>query len=329
MRLAILSDIHYACPAEQARGRDFELQGIANPLPRLLLRWYRDYVWQRDPLHQNHLLERFLHQVGRVDFVVANGDYSCNTAALGVSDDAACESVRQCLTKLRERFAPRLRLGYGDHELGKVSLAGKRGGMRLASWHRARQDLGLEPFWQERFGNYVLLGIVSSLVALPTFEADTLPAERAEWQALRREHLAQVREAFAQLQPSQRVLLFCHDPTALPFLWQEPVIQEKMNLVEQTIIGHLHSPLVLWQSRRLAGMPRIRFLGHSADRFSTALGQARFWRPFRVRLCPALGGIQLLKDGGYLTAELDPEARQPARFEFHRLARETGQELRA
>ena len=41
--------------------------------------------------------------------------------------------------------------------------------------------------------------------------------------------------------------------------------------------------------------------------------------PFRVRLRPSLAGIELLKDGGVLTAELDPEAQQPARFHFHRL----------
>jgi hypothetical protein len=29
----------------------------------------------------------------------------------------------------------------------------------------------------------------------------------------------------------------------------------------------------------------------------------------------------LLKDGGYYTVELDAEARQPARFEFHSLPR--------
>jgi len=69
----------------------------------------------------------------------------------------------------------------------------------------------------------------------------------------------------------------------------------------------------------LAGMPPIRFLGHTVQRLSTALSEARQWRPFHVRLCPALAGIELLKDGGYWTAELDPEARQPARFRFHRL----------
>jgi hypothetical protein len=91
--------------------------------------------------------------------------------------------------------------------------------------------------------------------------------------------------------------------------------------IEQTIIGHLHSNLVLWKSRWLAGMPPIRFLGHTVLRMSTALSEARLWRPFYVRLCPALAGIELLKDGGYWTVELDPEARQPARFRFHRLHR--------
>ena len=58
-------------------------------------------------------------------------------------------------------------------------------------------------------------------------------------------------------------------------------------------------------------MPPIRFLGHTVQRMSTALNEARYWRPFHVRLCPALAGIELLKDGGYCTLELDPEARQP------------------
>jgi hypothetical protein len=68
-------------------------------------------------------------------------------------------------------------------------------------------------------------------------------------------------------------------------------------------------------------MPPIRFLGHTVQHLSTALSEARLWRPFNVRLCPALAGIELLKDGGYLTAQLDPEARQPACFRFHRLHR--------
>jgi hypothetical protein len=40
-----------------------------------------------------------------------------------------------------------------------------------------------------------------------------------------------------------------------------------------------------------------------------------------VRLCPSLAGIELLKDGGYYTVELDEAAQRPAQFEFHRLKR--------
>ena len=112
---------------------------------------------------------------------------------------------------------------------------------------------------------------------------------------------------------------FCHDPTALPFLWREEAIRPRLPQIEHTIIGHLHTNLVLWNSRLLAGMPPIRFLGHTVRRLSTALHEASHWRPFHVRLCPALAGIELLKDGGYCTIELDPEARRPARFRFHPL----------
>jgi hypothetical protein len=51
------------------------------------------------------------------------------------------------------------------------------------------------------------------------------------------------------------------------------------------------------------------------------LRQARDWKPFNVRLCPALSGIQLRNDGGFLSMELDSEARQPALVRFHPLPR--------
>jgi hypothetical protein len=319
--LGILSDIHYASAAEQARGSDYGLREIANPLVRLFARTYYHFIWLREPLKQNHLLDQFLAQSASFDYVIANGDYSCNTALVGLSDDAACQSARECLAKLRQRFGQNLRANFGDHELGKIGLVGGRGGMRLASWRRARQELGLQPFWQLEIGSYVLVGLASSLVALPAFEADTLPAERKEWEQLRAEHLAEIRQAFTALQPGQRVLLFCHDPTALPFLWREPTIRARLPQIEQTVIGHLHSNLVLWKSRLLAGMPPVGFLGHTVKRLSTALSEAKHWWPFHVRLCPALAGIELLKRGGYYTAHLDPEAQHPVRFQFHRLIR--------
>jgi hypothetical protein len=319
--LGILSDIHYASAAEQARGRDYEMAGITNPVLRTAMRLFRRYVWLHDPLGQNHLLTRFLEQSGPFDYLIANGDYSCDSRFIGVSDPAACQSARECLELMRQKFGDRLLATLGDHELGKVSLVGDRGGMRLASWHCARKELGLEPFWEVRIGKYLLIGFASSLVTLPILQPDTLPAERPDWEALRSELMKNLAEAFEALEPDQRVLLFCHDPSALSFLWEEASVRARIAQVEQTVVGHLHSNLVLWKSRRLAGMPQITFLGHTARRLSSALRDSRHWRPFHVRLCPALAGIQLLNDGGYLTAELDLEAQRPARFLFHRLAR--------
>ncbi len=320
-KLAIVSDIHYAGAAERARGADYENACISNPLLRSAVRLYRRFFWLNRPLEKGYLLDRFLEQVGEPDYLIANGDYSCDSQFIGVSDEAACQSVRECLDKLRARFGERLLINFGDHELGKVSFFGGRGGMRLASWDRAEQALGLRPFWQLTIGRYVAIGVVSSLIALPVFEPDTLAQERAGWERLREAHLAAIREAFNSLATNQRVLLFCHDPTALPFLAEEPAVQARLSQIEQTIIGHLHSNLVLWKSRWLAGMPRITFLGHTAKRLSTALRRGKSWTPFRVRLCPSLAGIELLKDGGYLTADLDPRGEQPLRFRRHWLPR--------
>lgn len=321
IRLGILSDIHYASAAEQARGNDYESRHVSNRALGLALRLYRRYIWLHQPLRQGYLLDRFLEQAPACDHWVTGGDYSCDSASTGLSDDAAFASVQECLGKLRHKFGERLHVTWGDHELGKVSFFGGRGGMRLASYQRAVNELSLKPFWQVKAGNYVLMGVVSSLLALPVLEPDTLAAERPEWERLRAEHLQHIREAFHALRPAQRVLLFCHDPTALPFLWQEPAVRAKANQLEQTVIGHLHSNLVLWKSRLLTGLPRITFLGHTARRLSSALAQARQWRPFKLRLCPALAGIELLKDGGYLSAELDPECGRPAVFRFHPLPR--------
>jgi hypothetical protein len=319
--IGVVSDIHYASAAERARGNDFEFRDLPNPLIRSALRLHRRFVWLRDPLNQNHLLDRFIERGAKFDYVIANGDYSCNSAFVGVSDDAACQSARECLGKLRQAFDGRFRANFGDHELGKISMVGGRGGMRLASWRRAREELGLEPFWKFEVGRYVLVGVASSLVALPVFTADTLPGERQEWERLRTEHLTEIRGAFAALKPEQRMLLFCHDPTALPFLWREEIVRARLAQIEQTIIGHLHSGLILWQSRVLAGMPQINFLGHTARRMTKALNEGKHWRPFKVRLCPSPAGIELLKDGGYLTVELDLKGERPVRVEVHRLKR--------
>ncbi len=318
--LTILSDIHYAGAAEQGR-RGFEHRAVDAPFARLLLRLYRKFIWLEDPTAHSHLLDEFLSRAGEPGFVVANGDYSCDSAFIGVADDAACASAVEGLDKLRARFGERFAATIGDHELGKTTLAGNKGGMRLASWRRTVDDLKLEPAWRREFGRYTLIGVTSTLLALPVYDRDMLPEEIAEWKKLRGEHLVEVRRLFESVAPTQRILLFCHDPTALPFLWEEEAVRSRLQQVEATIIGHLHSNLFLWKSRVLAGMPPLGFLGKSIRRYSMALNRAKLWKPFNVRLCPALTGIELLKDGGFYEVELDLEAKRPAKFDLIRMPR--------
>lgn len=319
--LTIVSDIHYAGPGERARGHDFEFRGVKNPLRRLFLKLYRDLIWMRRPLSQHYLLDKFLADAPVGSLVVANGDFTCNSDFVGISDDASCASARECLDKLRGHFgAENVRATIGDNDLGKLSFGAGLGGMRLESFHRVRTELGIEPFWQVDFGRYAFIGVMSSLIGLPIFEPDILAEERAEWHRLREEHLVVIRSAFNGLEPGRRVLLFCHDPTALPFLAREESVRARLPQIEATIIGHLHSPLIFWKSRLLAGIPVVP-LGHSIRRMTSALHEARCWKDFRVRLCPSLGGLELLHDGGYYTAAVDPDAHRPIEFQFHSLPR--------
>ena len=315
-RVAIVSDIHYASPAEAARGHSM-LGRIHNPLRRWLVRQHRRWLWLREPWAHNHLLDHFIVAAAGADLVVANGDYAIDSAFLGVVDEPAFESAAECLGKLRGAFGTRLLTTIGDHELGKMMLGETEGGLRLASYGRATGALALEPFWQRRVGRYVLIGVTSSLLALPLYEAEALPEEWASWCRLREQHLAQVRGAFSALESPDRVLLFCHDPSALPFLREDEAIRARLPLVERTIVGHLHSKWILRQARLMSGMPHLTFLGHTPKRLSRALREARHWNEFHLLLCPSPSGLQLFKDGGYCTADLDPHATRPAQFEFH------------
>jgi hypothetical protein len=312
----ILSDPHYASAAERARV-NFEMEGISNPLTRLALLIWRKLIWLRDPFAHNYLLDRLAERAGEPDLVVANGDYSCDSAFVGLSDPASRQSAEECLGKLRQRFGERLATVIGDHELGKSSLAGNRGGMRLESWRVTTDDLKIAPVWERRIGNHVLIAVTSTLVAMDVYEADSLPKEVAEWHRLRAEHIEQLRAVFERAQTNERIILFCHDPTALPFLAMEDFVQKKLQQIERTIIGHLHTPLVIWKTRILAGFPPIHFLGRGVRRISRGLHRARGWKPFKILLCPSLAGSQLLKDGGYYEMKL--RAGEPAEFARHRL----------
>jgi len=314
----VVSDVHYAGAAEQARG-DYRHACIGSPTRRLMTRLYRRFLWLHDPFAHNQLLDKFLAAASTADLVVANGDYSCDSAFIGVADDAAFQSAQECLGKLRAQFGDKLHTTIGDHELGKKALSADVGGLRLRSYERTTKGLQIKRFWQLEVGSYVLMGVTSSLVALPVLESEALPEEVAAWRELRSEHLAEITSAFRNLKGHQRVLLFCHDPTALPYLADVPDVRDKLGQLERTIIGHLHSDLILFNSRFLCGMPAIKFLGHTPRRISSALRQARHWKRFNLLLCPSPAGVQLLKDGGYRSIQLDPEGKRAPRFEKHRL----------
>jgi len=315
VQLAILSDVHYAGPREQERA-GYPLAHITNGCQRFAVRQYRRYFWHRDPFAHNYLLDDFIGKSAGADLIVANGDYSCDSGAIGVADDAAYESAEQCLNKLRRAFPGRFEAVFGDHEIGKKALGGNKGGLRLESLYRSKQGLGLKPFWSRSAGRYVLVGVTSTLIALPVYASEALEEEAKEWNQLREQHLDEIRSFFKTLPSDARVLLFCHDPTALPFLLQEQVV--KVAQIERTIIGHLHSRLIFFKSRLLSGMPTIGFLGHTPKRLSQALREARHWKPFKVLLCPSLSGIELLKDGGFWTADLQAR-RNNVEFQWHPL----------
>ena len=315
-QLLICSDIHYASEAEKKR-INYELAAINSPLQRILVRFYRHYFWLRDPSAHNELLDQVLKVPIEPDLAIANGDYSCDSAFIGVVDTAARQSASECLGKLRQRFGTKFRAVFGDHELGKTSLCGGQGGLRFESFRVAQGELQLLPFWTERIGRYVLVGVTSSLVAMPVYERETLDEEREQWHEASRQHAHAIEALFAQIHPEDKILLFCHDPTALPFLRNLPALQMRLHQIERTIIGHLHSELILKQSRLLSWLPTITGCGTTTARISSALSKAKEWRHFNLLLCPSLSGLELTKRGGFYTAKIDPDARKPAQFNLH------------
>jgi hypothetical protein len=320
MQLLICSDIHYASEAEKRR-IGYELAAIPNPLQRLLVRYYRHYFWLRDPFAHNALLDRVLNAPIEPDLAIANGDYSCDSAFIGVADPAARQSALECLGKLKSRFGNKFRAVFGDHELGKKSLCAGRGGLRLESFDIAQRELNLQPIWSERVGRYVLVAVTSSLAAMPVYEKEALEEERSRWRELANDHCARVQALFEKIRPNETILLFCHDPTALPFLAKVPAVTERIDQIERTVIGHLHSELILKQSRLFSWIPPINGCGATTARISAALSKSREWRRFNVLLCPSLSGLELTRRGGFYTAHVDPDAQSKARFELHEIRR--------
>jgi len=318
IQILVASDFHYAGPTERSR-RGYESRGLRPWWMRWYVRAYYRWVWMADMTAHYVQLEQFLKAAPAADWLVVNGDYSCDSAFLGVMEAGAFESASECLGRLRQHAGAQFAATIGDHELGKRRLGGDLGGLRAESFQRAVEGLGLQPFWELRLGRYVLMGVTSTLLALPVYGREGLPEDKPRWESWRREHLDAIQAAFRRLYPNERVLLFCHDPTALPFLLEETAVAARLNQIEHTIIGHLHTPVVFRASKWLAGMPELRRFGNVPRRLSSALRRAQDWWPFNVVLCPSIAGTQLFKDGGFLTLELHPDGEVPIRIQRHRL----------
>ena len=294
----VTCDIHYASELERAR---------RNPEGCVVPRWWLRAVanafrslWLGDAERNNITFTQFIDVIRSADWLIANGDFSCDSAFVGVSDDAAMRSAKESLAKLRAISGTSFEATIGDHELGRASLFGGPGGPRLSSWFRCLNDLELRPFWQLAIGPYVLIGVTSSLLALEAFEPQLLSEERETWYCLRAEHLDHIRRAFRELPTNRRVLLFCHDPAALAWLGREESVRSRMGQIDQTLVGHLHSRLVI---------SGIRTLAHLRN---------SLWRDFKVRVCPALACRPWPFAGLYYRISLDLEGQRPLQFRLQK-----------
>lgn len=312
-----LSDIHFASSGEIAR-RNPEADAVERIWLRPLAAGFRS-LWLGRLEWNNRLLSKFVDVEGAADLVVANGDFSCDSAFVGVSDDAAFDSAKQCLSRLRSRFRERFEATIGDHELGRKSAFGGSGGPRLESWFRSVNELKLRPFWQVDFGCYVLIGVTSSLLALEGFESQLLPEERPAWNDLREAHICQVRDAFNEIPRDKRILLFVHEPAALNWMAREQAVQRRLGQIEQTFIGHLHFRSVFWVMGHMAAL-RLPLGSDAMRRYSHVREWNLLWRSFNVRLCPALGCQLLPLRGLYYQIVVDLSGRDPAIFQLQRIS---------
>lgn len=321
MRLAVLSDIHLMGPTEIARANQtFDTLGAGqHPFQRT---WRRGLYRVRRRLWNGHLEWRhtaFLRALDAVDrlqpdWVIANGDYGGDYGGVGLSNEATYDSAALVIRQIRQRFPDRARFVFGDHDLGKYSTVLREGGIRLRSLDRGEGQLGIPSFWHEVDEGVHLIGVNSSLFTLDLFLPEALAEEVPEWRRRRQAHLDLVQQAFEQLPRHGQVLLFCHDPSALDALARLPIVQRRLPQIALTVIGHLHSPTLLWLARRAA-----RLGGRLNPRYPVAriiaqgLSGVRSWEWFHPVVCPSTFGTGHHVAGGLLLVERDRAGNLVAR----------------
>ena len=321
MRLAVVSDVHVLGPTEIARANQCyaDLGAGQHPLHR---RFRRGLYRVRRRLWNGHLEWRhtaFLRALDEVEeykpeWVIANGDYGGDYGGVGLSNEATYDSAALVVRLIRQRFQERARFVFGDHDLGKYSTVLRTGGIRLDSLERGESQLGIPSFWYEVDEGVHLIGVNSSLFTLDLFLPEALVEDVPELQRRRALHLNQVQEAFARLPKSAEVVLFCHDPRALDALARLPVVQRRLPQIALTVIGHLHSPTLLWLARRAARLGRQLNPRYPVARIiARGLAGVRSWDSFHPVVCPSTFGTGHHVAGGLLLVERNAEGRLVAR----------------
>lgn len=317
MRIAVISDIHVTGPVERARSEASyqELGTGQHPLRR---RWRRGLhrvrtrLWNAHPEWREEAFLRALAHVAEFDpdWVIANGDYSSDHGGVGVSDDATFHSASGVVRAIRRVFQDHCRFIFGDHDLGKYSTVRRSGGIRFKSLELGEQKLGIPSFWHEVDEDIHLIGVNSSLFTLDAFLPEALTHEIPQWEKRRAQHTEEVSEAFARLPNKARILLFCHDPSALQALSDIRSVKNRIQQIEMTVIGHLHAPSLLKLARLVPKgasvwkpkYPVARIIAHGLQGVAS-------WRQFKPVVCPSTFGAGHHLRGGLLFIEKDAKGK--------------------
>ncbi len=311
MRLAVISDFHVAGPKERVRSAS-SYHDIGNGLHPLKRKWRRGLhrararLWNANPEWRSEAFLRALDCVSgyKPDWVIANGDYGSDQGGVGVSDEATFESASGVIRTIRRTFHQRCRFIFGDHDLGKYSTLLRSGGIRLKSLNLGEEVLGIPSFWHELDDGYHLIGINSSLFTLDLFLPEALAEEIPHWRERRARHIADVCETFSRIPSKGRVILFCHDPSALHALSELKPVRERLPQIDMTVIGHLHSPGLLKLARLVPQRasawrpkyPVARIIAHGLKGVGS-------WKMFKPVVCPSTFGTGHHIRGGLLFVE--------------------------
>lgn len=311
MRLAVMSDLHVMGPGEEASSLEsVQTMGAEDhPIRRRVRRGLnrvRDRFWHWDPQSRKACFHHALEVVAdyHPDWLILNGDYGGDHEGVGLSDDHTFESAAMVISMVREMFPGRTRFVFGDHDIGKYNTVRRQGGIRLDSLTRGEQRLGIESFWHLEHASHHLVGVNSSLLTLGLFLPEALSHEVDSWKTLRDQHLERVSAYFEGLPSHARILLFCHDPSALAVLGELPAIQRRQSEILHTVVGHLHSPRLLALNRLIGHLPAPPNSAYPIARIiSEGARGARAWKDFRPVVCPSTYGVGNHVAGGVLFVE--------------------------